>query len=65
MTETGVFETYTLSVNSFLAIPPGITHRVRNLRSDEPFAFILIQTPLGEYDFVSDVPDTSPGGSEP
>jgi mannose-6-phosphate isomerase-like protein (cupin superfamily) len=65
ITETGVFETYTLSVNSFLAIPPGITHRVRNLRSDEPFAFILIQTPLDDYDFVSDVPDTSPGESEP
>lgn len=65
ITETGELETYPLSVNSFLAIPPGIRHKVRNLRSDEPFAFILIQTPLHDYDFVPDLPDPCPGRSEP
>lgn len=40
---------------SFLAVPPGEVHRVRNTGKDgAEFVFLLAQSPRHQYDFIDD-----------
>jgi hypothetical protein len=38
---------------SFLALAPGVRHRVRNVKEEEEFVFLLTQGPLDGYDFIA------------
>jgi mannose-6-phosphate isomerase-like protein (cupin superfamily) len=40
------------TVNSFCAMPPNVTHEVRNLGSDTDLEFILVHAPWEGYDHV-------------
>lgn len=52
-TNSGDIETYALTPESFLAMPPAVTHRVRNASAEEPFVFLITQTPYEHYDFIT------------
>ena len=43
---------YDLNPQSFLAVPPGDIHVVRNKSHEEEFVFLIAQSPRHEYDFV-------------
>jgi mannose-6-phosphate isomerase-like protein (cupin superfamily) len=49
---------YRLSAGSFLAVPPGVTHRVDNTTGREPFGYLLVQAPYVDGDFHADEPAT-------
>ena len=51
-TTEGVSKDYEMEVNSFLAVPKGDVHRVRNRSGTEEFVFLLAQAPRSKYDFV-------------
>jgi quercetin dioxygenase-like cupin family protein len=38
---------------SFLALAPGVRHRVRNVKEEGKFVFLLTQGPLDGYDFIA------------
>lgn len=44
---------YNMEPRSFLAVPPGDIHRVRNKSHHEEFVFLLAQSPRQEYDFIN------------
>lgn len=52
ISEGGIENTYSLSDKSFLAVPPRVVHRVRNLSTTTAFTFVLVQTPFSQFDFV-------------
>lgn len=41
-----------MGVRSFCAIPPGVSHEVRNLSDTERFSYVLVHAPWEGYDFV-------------
>jgi mannose-6-phosphate isomerase-like protein (cupin superfamily) len=52
-TKDGVSKDFEMQPESFLAVEPGDTHRVRNVSETEEFVFLLAQSPRGKYDFVN------------
>ncbi len=52
ISEAGIETTYSLSDKSFLAVPPRMVHRVRNLSATTAFSFVLVQTPFSQFDFI-------------
>lgn len=61
-------EAKAVNAGAFLAVPPGVVHRVRNAASQKPtgkedFVFLLTQIPRGRYDFLDDALPAD-GGSE-
>ena len=51
-TKAGDEVDYDLGPQSFLAVPPGDIHRVRNKSHDEELVFLIAQSPRHEYDFI-------------
>jgi mannose-6-phosphate isomerase-like protein (cupin superfamily) len=43
---------YEMCPDSFLAVPPGHIHRVKNASADKEFVFLVAQTPRREYDYI-------------
>lgn len=55
-TPAGERTTYPMKSGSFLAVPPGVTHRVDNTEGSEPFIYLLTQAPYIHGDFHEDEP---------
>jgi mannose-6-phosphate isomerase-like protein (cupin superfamily) len=51
-TKDGVKKDYEMKPGSFLAVPAGDSHRVRNTSEDKEFVFFIAQSPRHEYDFI-------------
>ena len=47
---------FPMRAGSFLAVPPGVTHRVDNAAGNEPFVYLLAQAPFAHGDFHEDEP---------
>lgn len=52
-TKEGVEKNYEMQPDSFLAMPAGDMHRVRNASEDQEFVFLIAQGPRAKYDFVA------------
>ena len=61
-TTSGIRTTHQLVAGSFLAVPPGVIHRVDNTDGTEPFVYLLTQTPNPHGDFHEDEDHDEPTG---
>jgi mannose-6-phosphate isomerase-like protein (cupin superfamily) len=51
-TKDGIEKSYEMLPDTFLGVPAGDLHRVRNASQDEEFVFLIAQSPRSMYDFV-------------
>ena len=51
-TKDGIEKSHEMQPDTFLAVPAGDVHRVRNASEDKEFVFLIAQTPRSMYDFV-------------
>ncbi|WP_426242687.1 cupin domain-containing protein [Nocardioides sp. LHG3406-4] len=61
-TRAGSGTAHRLGRGGFLAVPPGVTHRVDNTDGSEPFAYLLAQAPYRPDDFHHDEPGDGQSG---
>lgn len=51
-TKDGIEKNYEMLPDTFLGVPAGDVHRVRNASQDQEFVFLIAQTPNSKYDYV-------------
>lgn len=51
-TESGHVEKHLMNMQSLMAMPPNVVHRVRNMSSKSPFVFLIVQSPKITCDFT-------------
>lgn len=61
-TKDGIEKNYKMIPDTFLSVPAGDLHRVKNTSQDREFVFLIAQSPRFKYDFVNSKEPMAEGG---